>query len=81
MAAIASNACTDSQPHGVNVTSTQNVRKCLPFQLKSQCKVLHIVYLVIGPNSLTKLIPDSYLGINPAKVKHSRCFVPESLQL
>ena len=37
VAAIASNACTDSPPHGVNVTSNQNVRKCLPFQLKSPC--------------------------------------------
>ena len=37
VAPIASNACTDSPPHGVNVTSNHNVRKCLPFQLKSPC--------------------------------------------
>ena len=27
VAAIASNACTDSPPHGVHVASNQNVRK------------------------------------------------------
>ena len=34
---VASNACTESPPHGVNVTSNQKVRKCLPFRLKSLC--------------------------------------------
>ena len=57
VAAIASNACTDSPPHRVNVTSNQNVRKCLPFQLKSSVKSckLFIWWLVLALR--TKLIP------------------------